>query len=169
MGCRFPLFNWGETPRQAGFTFASLGLDASKDYLLYEFWSRKFLGSFRGAFTNALDAHTSLLLAVHEASGRPQFLSTDRHVSQGGVELLAGDWNPAAGELSCVFKLVENDPLTAVIHAPASWKFLKARAEDAALEKVLDPAGPAVSVVIRRTTAGQGRVVLTFGKGDLNP
>jgi len=40
------------------------------------------------------------LLTLHERSGIPQFVSTDRHVSQGGVEIEDVHWDAAAKTLS---------------------------------------------------------------------
>jgi hypothetical protein len=43
-----------------------------------------------------------VLLAIHERRGVPQLISTDRHVSQGGVELESAEWNAATTTLSRV-------------------------------------------------------------------
>lgn len=143
-------------------TFANVGLDDNKEYLLYEFWNRKFLGVHSGTFSSQIDAHSNLLLAIHEQLNRPQFLSTNRYVSQGGAELNAEEWNPAEGELACGFKLVKNDLLTARIYAPASFKFMSARAEGATIESISNQAPPTISFVLRRSTSGEGKLFLTF-------
>jgi hypothetical protein len=156
------LFNWTEAPREVSFTFANLGLDEAREYLVYDFWNHQFLGARRGGFAAQVGAHANLLLAVHAQEGHPQFLSTDRHVSQGGVELTGEHWDQAKGELACAFKLVENDPLTAVIHRPEGSKFLQARAEGATIESVTNQASPAIAVVLRRATSGEGKLFLTF-------
>ena len=107
------LFNWSDEPASLRVTFAQLGLDDAKQYLLYDFWNQKFLGLRKESIEASLEPRSNLLLAVHPRLDRPQFLSTDRHVSQGGVELTGTTWNPDRSELACTFKLVENDPLTA--------------------------------------------------------
>ena len=43
-----------------------------------------------------------VLLAIHERRGVPQLISTDRHVTQGGVELESVEWNVATTTLSGV-------------------------------------------------------------------
>jgi hypothetical protein len=163
------LFNWGEMPDEVRMTFADLGLDEGKNYLLYEFWSEKFLGVHRGNFSARIEGHSNLLLAVHEQLDHPQFLSTNRHVSQGGVELSTEEWNPSKRELLCAFKLVENDPLTAVFHIPSAYEFTDARAEGAIIENLSAEKNPTISVVLRRSTAGAGRLFLTFSPSRIKP
>jgi hypothetical protein len=155
------MFNWGEEPREYNLPFADLGLDGRKEYLLYEFWSRKLIGVARDSIKLRVDPRSNLLLAVHPLESRPQFLSTDRHISQGGVELTALAWNADRGELSGKLQLVANDPLTMAVHVPAGYRFSKAVGVGAAVENV-SHAGPVTSVVLRSATSGEAGVVLTF-------
>jgi len=159
------LFNWGEEPTKLRVCFTELGLDGNQEYLLYDFWNQKFLGARRDVVEVSLAPHSNLLLAVHASLDRPQYLSTDRHVSQGGVELLDTVWNKDRAELVCTFKLVENDPLTAFFHVPASFTLAKVTAEDADVEKVSTDASPMVYATLRRTTSGEATLRLTFEKG----
>ncbi|MGD0226036.1 MAG: alpha-galactosidase [Terriglobia bacterium] len=155
------VFNWGDEQQEYRLPFAALGLDDDKDYLLYEFWSRKFLGVKRGFVDARVDPRSNLLLAVHELQNHPQFLSTDRHISQGGVELADVLWNQDRGELTSRLKLVENDPLTMFVHVPATYGFSKAAAVGATVEHIVN-AAPIISVVLRRSTSGEASLVLVF-------
>jgi hypothetical protein len=156
------LFNWSEASRAVQLDFSSLGLDGGKEYLVFDFWNQAFLGIQRRSFTAPVAPHANLLLAIHERLDRPQFLATDRHVSQGGVELIEEHWNPVTGELTCQFKCVRNDPLTVTIHRPEGFRYLRARAEEAALEKVLNADSPAIKATLRRASSGAGALILTF-------
>jgi hypothetical protein len=155
-------FNWGDRPTTLRLGMAQLGLDATKDYLVFDFWNRKFLGSRQGNIELQLKPHSNALLAIHQRLDRPQFLSTDRHVSQGGVELLDMAWNEASGELVCTFDLVANDRSTAYFHVPAPYVFEKAEAEDADIESAV--ADTVLSVKLHRNTSGHGKLYLTFRK-----
>ena len=156
------LFNWGNEPTTRPVTFDQLGLDQGKDYLLYEFWSHKFLGSQRGQFGLRVEPRSNLLLAIHVRLGHPQFLSTDRHVSQGGVELTDMTWNEERAELACAFKLVQNDPLTAFFHVPPPFVFAEAAADSAEIQKTSADAGSLISVTLRRATTGEAKLCLRF-------
>lgn len=157
------LFNWSDEPTTLRLHFAELGLDSAKDYLLYDFWNQEFLGVRRDHVEASLEPRSNRLLAVHARLDRPQYLSTDRHVSQGGVELLDTTWDKDRRELVCKFKLVENDPLTAFFHVPPSFALTKAIAEGADVAKTSTDGGPMISVTLRRDTSGEARLRLTFG------
>jgi hypothetical protein len=158
------VFNWGEQARSVAVNFAELGLNPEKEYLVYEFWSRKFLGAKRDGIEVSLEPRSSALLSVHERLDKPQLLSTDRHVSQGGVEWISSAWDDARGELTCGFKLVENDPLTAVIHVPATFTFAKAIAEGAEIKNSSADARPLLTVTLQRPTNGEGTLTVRFTK-----
>jgi hypothetical protein len=156
------LFNWSDEPTTLRVTFDQLGLDPSQEYLLYEFWNRQFLGARRDGFELRVEPRSNRLLAIHARRDRPQFLSTNRHVSQGGVELTDATWDKERAELSCRFKLVENDPLTAVFHVPPPFVFAKAAADGAQIESTSTDADPMLSVTLRRATTGEAMVHLRF-------
>jgi len=94
------LFNADErSPAHKEIALDRLGLDPSKTYLAYDFWKERFFGEVQGTLRMPLAPASVTLLAMHEKRGVPQFISTDRHVSQGGVELDNVAWEPAAGLL----------------------------------------------------------------------
>jgi len=76
-----------------------LNLDPARKYIAYDFWEQKFYGELAGQLTLKLPPASVVLLAIHEKRGKPQFISTDRHVSQGGVELEDVQWDEAAKAL----------------------------------------------------------------------
>ena len=154
------VFNWNDQPGAFKFSFAELGLSPGKAYLVYDFWNRQFLGSLREGMECRVDARANSLLAIHENLGRPQLLSTDRHITQGGVEWTGETWNPARQELVCSFMLVENDPLTAVIHVPSSCQLVAAKSAGATVAQKINDS--IISVTLRRATSGEVRLVLTF-------
>jgi hypothetical protein len=156
------LFNWTDQPSEVRVTFSELGLAPEKDYLVYDFWNQKFLGTQKGAITSRVDTRANVLLAIHEELGRPQLLSTDRHVTQGGVEWIGTSWDAQRNELTCSFKLVEDDPLTAVIHVPSAYKLTSARADGAAVQA--QGGDSVVLVTLRRPTSGEAKAVITFTK-----
>lgn len=156
------LFNWTKEPTTVRVDFAQLGLDGMKEYLVYDFWNHKFLGVRRDQLEMQLAPQSNLLLAVHARLDRPQYLSTDRHVSQGGVELNDVTWNKDRDELVSTFKLVENDPLTAYFHVPSSFVLAQATAEGAEITKTSTEAGPMISVTLRRPTTGEAKLRLSF-------
>ena len=93
-----PFENWavlGRTGESAGeVRFADLGFDPAKEYFVFEFWTKKLLGSFTSAFIpGSIDPkYRCQAFAVRERLDRPQIVATNRHVSCGGVDLVEAGW-----------------------------------------------------------------------------
>jgi hypothetical protein len=158
------VFNWGEKAAAQQVSFAALGLDASKDYLVFDFFGQKLLGTFREGCDVNLEPHSNVLLAVHPDLGRPQLLSTDRHITQGGVELLEMAWNDASAELACTFAMVERDRFSAYFHVPSAFILDKADAEDAVIDKTSTDDKSILAITLHRDTSGNGTLRLKFRK-----
>jgi hypothetical protein len=156
------LFNWSDERATPRLTLAQLGLDDTKEYLVYEFWSHKFLGSRKDVIELRLEPRSNVLLAIHPRLDRPQFLSTDRHVSQGGVELADAAWNQQSQELVCTFELVAGNALTAYFHVSPAFVFAGASAGDAQTETASTAASQVIAVTIRRAASGRSELRLKF-------
>ncbi len=97
------IFNADEkAPAEKTISLARLGLDPQKTYIAFDFWRQKFHGELCGEFSVRLEPASVLLLALHEKRGVPQLLSTDRHLTQGGIELEALEWDGPGATLSGV-------------------------------------------------------------------
>jgi len=75
------------------FSLQRLWLEQNKTYLAFDFWKRQFIGEITGEIKVAIQPGSVTLLTLHEKSGNPQFISTDRHVLQGAVEIENVTWN----------------------------------------------------------------------------
>ena len=104
--------------------FADLGLSADREYLIFEFWSQKFLGKSKGSFTApAMDDNTGMqIFAIREARPHPWVISTTRHISQGGVSLLAEAWDPKRNVLSGTSAVIVGDPYVLTVHLPDGYR-----------------------------------------------
>ena len=108
--------------------FEDLGLDPSPEYLVYEFWSRRLVPVARSGFrAPAGEPGATQVFAMREKQDHPQLLSTSRHISQGGVEIMELTWNTGTLALGGVSKLIAGDPYELTLHVPPGWKPLEAR------------------------------------------
>jgi hypothetical protein len=83
------------------FRFDRLGLKPDRTYIAFDFWKQQLVGEIHGVELEiTIEPGSVTLLALHERSGDPQFVSTDRHVSQGGVEIEDLRWDAATKTLS---------------------------------------------------------------------
>ena len=152
--------NWTDKPAdKTALKFADLGLDPGKTYLVYEFWSRTFLGSFRGSVElPAIKAMGLDSFAIREQLDRPQIVSTSRHLSQGGVDLVSVEWkgNTLEGRSS----VVQGDRYELAIRVPAGYTLRLAEAADKPMEIAKD--GELVRVAIIPTSTGEVQWKIAF-------
>ena len=98
--------------------FQDIGLDADKEYLVFEFWTDRFLGSFKGSFEasviGAMGLHS---YAIREKSDRPQIVSTNRHLSQGAADLETLAWE-SDHTLTGRSRVVVGDRYVLTLHLP---------------------------------------------------
>jgi hypothetical protein len=117
-------FDLKGAPQQA-VKFADLGLEADREYLVFEFWTQKFLGKSKGSFTApAMDASNGMdIFANREARAHPWVISTTRHISQDAVSLLDERWDAASKTLSGKSAVVGGDPYVMTVHLPQGLQF----------------------------------------------
>jgi hypothetical protein len=111
------LLNWGRNfdydtmppevmadgARSYSIDLAQWGLGGSVDYLASELWSERFLGVVRGTLEHQVEAHGHAVIALRQATGRPQFLGHNRHLTQGGTDLIEESWDGSSRSLRLVF------------------------------------------------------------------
>ncbi|MBR5627368.1 MAG: alpha-galactosidase, partial [Thermoguttaceae bacterium] len=128
------LFNWSDNEQEIRFSFDELGLDPQMEYTLYEFWTNRNCGTAQNEFALSVPARAVRLLAVHPLQPVPQFLSSDRHITQGAVDLTALHWDESALTLTGNVKLVAGNPTTLCFRIPENFVFQDARTSAARCE-----------------------------------
>jgi len=125
------LFNWENTIKPISFTSKELGLDQATKYVLYEFWTQKSFGTMIGDFALEVPAHSVRLFAMHKVKTVPQWISSDRHVSQNAMELKEYQWKKVSSTLEGKIQLIESFPLTMRIRVPDDYSFIKTECDGA--------------------------------------
>jgi hypothetical protein len=130
-----PFERWMVLGRTGGsvarIAFADLGLPTDRSHLVFEFWSRRFLGELTDSFVPGdIDPRFhAQLFCIRERLDRPQVVATNRHVSCGGQDVVDVVWN--AGSLGGVSDLVANDEYIIFLSEPAGYRFRDVRAAGA--------------------------------------
>lgn len=94
-------FNWGKQPRVRHLKLDELGIQPSKDgWLAYDFWSQSPVAITSGVLELQQPAMSVCLLALRPRTGAPQVVGTDRHFTQGAVELADVSWDEKRNELT---------------------------------------------------------------------
>ena len=123
-------------PISGNTAFGALGLDAEQEYYGYDFWNNRFAGRFngRGAITQSVNPGEARMLAIHAVASGPQWISTDRHVMQGYVDLVDKPrWNAQTRSLSAISDVIESEPYRVVI-ALNGYRPLKVQVDGARAE-----------------------------------
>ncbi|MHC4744973.1 MAG: hypothetical protein ACYS8Z_23910, partial [Planctomycetota bacterium] len=89
----------------------TLGLDGDKDYYVYDFWNDVFVGKFPGSgkLSQQLRPGEARMMSIHEAEDHPQFISTNRHIMQGYVDLIRIEWLPGRNILRGISRITGGD------------------------------------------------------------
>ena len=106
--------------------FADLGLDFDREYLVFEFWTQTFLGKCKGSFKAPPQGSNNALqvFAIREAQPYPWIISTTRHISQGGVDLLDERWDAGSKTLSGKSAVVSGDAYVLTVHLPDGFRLV---------------------------------------------
>ncbi|MCH6258197.1 hypothetical protein MLD52_16665 [Puniceicoccaceae bacterium K14] len=95
-----------------------LGLDGSRSYYVYDFWNQCFIGKYQGSskLSQSLRPGETRMMAIHAVEQHPQFISTNRHIMQGYVDMARyPEWNEVNRTLSGVSKVVGGETYKVVI------------------------------------------------------
>lgn len=122
--------NWTQKKKRAlkaeTVKFADLGLDPSKEYIVYEFWGEKMYGVLKNEIKlGELEAYGLESLAIREKFDRPQLVSTNRHLSQGAAEIKSLSWEN--NTLQGSSQVVIDDNYVITLYVPNGFKLSSAK------------------------------------------
>jgi alpha-galactosidase len=105
--------------------FRELGLDEKKEYLVFEFWTKKFRGVFHSQLIpGGIDpAFNCQAFCIREKLNHPQLLATNRHISGGGLEISGLDWEN--NSLRGTSELVAGDKYIIYLYEGVGYTFEK--------------------------------------------
>ena len=95
-----------------------LALNPEKKYYFYDFWNDHLLGVFKGdgRLEQTLRPGEARMLSVHQVESNPQFISTNRHIMQGYVDMARYPvWDADKKVLSGISKVVSGETYKVVI------------------------------------------------------
>ena len=101
--------------------FADLGLDPAGSYQVFEFWTKRFLGSLTNEFDpGTIDStYHAQVFCIRNQVDHPQVVATNRHISCGGVDLTAVAWDGTT--LTGTSHVVAGDQYTIFLTEPAGY------------------------------------------------
>jgi hypothetical protein len=110
-----------------------LGLDTRTDYDFYDFWNDTLIGLIKGGavLKQQLRTGETRMISIHAEEKIPQFLSTNRHIMQGYVDMAKYPlWDESKKFLSGVSKVVGGETYK-IVFALSGYKVAAAKARGA--------------------------------------
>jgi hypothetical protein len=96
-----------------------LRLDPNKEYVVYEFWTRQLIGTFKGSFvTRPLAPYDCDIYSIVEKQDRPVLVSTSRHIRQMAFDIKDLAYDGERRALRGVSRAVAGDPYQLRIYVP---------------------------------------------------
>ena len=164
------LFHWDDAgpagaARDFTVNFSDLGLRPGDTYLVYDFWNDTYLGAHKDAVQVKMPAHTVRVLGVRPLLPVPQLLSSNRHITMGGMEVRSHFWGAGENTLTVAADVTATFPYHFVFHVPPPYDFygIETNAGDIELN-ALTPVkeGELVHVSFLPESAGRVEWVLRF-------
>jgi hypothetical protein len=94
------LLNYTDAFAEKALALDRLRLPATGGCVAFEFWSQRLVGEFDDELKVHVDPQSVALLSIHPRTAIPRVISTDRHFTQGAVELASVTWDGASNTLS---------------------------------------------------------------------
>ncbi len=105
------VFNFGEQrTEQMYLNWKELGLPETGPVHVFDFWNKEYLGAWEGGVTVDVSPTSCRVLTLMPASDRIQLVSTNRHITQGWVDLISLNSAPATNAFSGKSRVIKNDP-----------------------------------------------------------
>ena len=143
------LFNWGrnrrwgdpveEAAKELSVDLSLLGLEPGREYHVTESWSGEYLGAVRGhAQTVEIPPRRVRVFALRPALPRPQFIYTNRHITQGAVDIESIAWNEEKSTLTGKQRAVAGFEYTLKFHVPQEYEPVSATVDGSAADFSMD-------------------------------
>ena len=158
------LFNWDDEEKSVSVEWPEIGEEAGQ-FIGWEFWTGEYLGRHLARLEMKVPAHGVRLVALQPTARHPQFLTSDRHITQGGVELKDVKWDADALRLTAKIEVIGGFPQTARFALPGGWFLTGAEADGKAVDAKTESNGGVVSVPLSVPETRVVDVVLSFKAG----
>lgn len=104
------VFNFDEAKQYPTYLgWKDLGLPEDKPVHVFDFWNKEYLGAFEKGITVDLAPTSSRLLTLLSATDNIQLISTSRHITQGWIDIVSQNYNPAKNSYAGKSKVIKND------------------------------------------------------------
>ena len=154
------LFNWSDAESSVGFGWDEIGEREGRRFVGWEFWGERYLGPVAGRLELPVPPRSVRLVTLQPDLGRPQFLTSDRHITQGAVELSDQQWSD--GRLAVKFEAVGGFPQTLRFAVPDGFSLVSAVVSEGSAAASSECGGRVVAVTVRTDETATVELSLAF-------
>ncbi|MDZ7738507.1 MAG: alpha-galactosidase [Bacteroidales bacterium] len=105
------LFNYGEKElKQHMLDFSDIGLDHEGPYHAFDFWNNEYLGAWEEGMAFEVPPTSCRVITLMPDKGEIQLVSTNRHITQGWVDLEEIGYDDETKKYSGVSNIIKDDP-----------------------------------------------------------
>jgi hypothetical protein len=105
------VFNFGEARSDSIYlNWKELGLPDSGPVHVFDFWNKEYLGAWEAGMALDIPPTSCRVLTLMPSSDKIRLVSTNRHITQGWVDLISLNSGPAANSFAGKSRLIKNDP-----------------------------------------------------------
>lgn len=105
------LFNYDQQQRETMYIpFADMGLPSEKPIHVYDFWNQDYLGAWEVGMVVDVDPTSCRVLTLLPDSGQIQLISTNRHITQGWVDLKEVGYDASTHTYKGRSEVIADDP-----------------------------------------------------------
>jgi hypothetical protein len=105
------VFNFGQTgSEQVLLRWQDLGLPDDRPVHAFDFWNAEYLGAWEAGIAVDVAPTSCRVLTLLPADQRPQWISTNRHITQGWIDLKAIDYNDSTLTFCGTSQVIKEDP-----------------------------------------------------------
>ena len=105
------VFNFGEArTEQVYLNWKELGIPDDRPVHVFDFWNREYLGAWEAGISVDVPPTSCRVLTLMPDSPEIQLVSTNRHITQGWVDLVNFSPGAAANAFSGRSRIIKNDP-----------------------------------------------------------
>lgn len=117
------LFNWDQTAAQT-LTLApgQYGMNPEGYYTVFGFWEEKYYGLAHGEVPVTVPPGSVRLFSLRPYNGKPMFLSTNRHFSQGATDFTSLKWDEQQNRLEGTFEGVGETDYALRVLVPENYR-----------------------------------------------
>lgn len=129
-----------------------LRLDPNKEYIVYEFWSKQLIGTFKGSFvTRPLNPYNCDIYSIVEKQDHPVLISTSRNIRQMAVDIKDLAYDVKLRTLKGVSRAVAGDQYQLRIYVPNGFSVKRVELTDG-LEATIKREGNLLTVDYKSST-----------------